>query len=68
MYFESDKVLVESIFENLVKGLLEAQRTKMENFLLEHFKRQDKENTGLIKINELMISLKSCDKIKLSKV
>jgi Ca2+-binding EF-hand superfamily protein len=40
----------------------------MENFLLEHFKRQDKENTGLIKINELMISLKSCDKIKLSKV
>lgn len=40
----------------------------MEMFLLEHFKRNDKDNSGFIKINELMVSLKSCDKIKLSKV
>ncbi|CAK61582.1 unnamed protein product (macronuclear) [Paramecium tetraurelia] len=67
-YETSDKVLEETIFENLVKGLLEAQKSKMEVFLLEHFRRQDKDNTGFIKINELMIALKSCEKIKLSKV
>lgn len=40
----------------------------MEMFLLEHFKRNDKDETGFIKINELLVSLKSCEKIKLSKV
>lgn len=40
----------------------------MELFLLEHFKRLDKDDTGFIKLNELIVALRSCDKIKLSKV
>jgi len=51
----------------LVKGLLEAHKSKLELFLIDLFTKLDQENKGKIKLSDMMMQLKTCEKIKLSR-
>lgn len=66
-YASSDKLLEDAIFENLVKGLFEAHKSKLELFLIELMSSLDKEKTGKIKVNEMMTLLQNCKELKLSR-
>lgn len=57
----------DTIFEYLVKGLLEAHKSKLELFLIDLFTKLDQENKGKIKLTDMMMQLKTCEKVKLSR-